>query len=77
MKKVIFGISFYASAILAMVMVINNNSMFLSFLGLMIAFMLMSFAKAVGKDFMMEIIGINWLQKSFSANSVIMDMTRE
>jgi len=77
MNKSIISIMFYFVAIMAIVFIFNNESVFLTFIGLMIIFSLMSFAKAFGKDVMYNILGINWLQKKFKNSELIMDMTNE
>lgn len=77
MNKSIISIMFYSAAIMAIVFIFNNESVFLTFVGLMIIFSLMSFAKAFGKDAMYNILGINWLQEKFKNSELIMDMTNE
>lgn len=77
MNKSMVSIAFYVAAFVAMVLVFNNESIFLTFVGLMIIFLMMSFAKALGIEEMYNILGINWLKNKFKNNCVIMDMTNE
>lgn len=77
MNKLMVSIAFYVAAFVAMVLVFNNESIFLTFVGLMTIFLMMSFAKAFGIEEMYNILGINWLKNKFKNNCVIMDMTNE
>ena len=77
MKKIICSIAFYFAATSAMFLILNTTSLYYKFVGLMIIFCLLNFMKVIGMKAMKEILGINWLQKKFKNNCVIMDMTKE
>lgn len=76
MKKIICSISFYLAATFNLMMICSNNLGYIC-LGLVWMVILLCICKMVGREAMYEIAGINWLQKTFKNNVVIMDMTNE
>lgn len=76
MKKIICSSVFYLFATIMVVLLCCNifTCVFISTIMFLIFYLV---GKTLGKEVMCEIMGINWLQKTFKNNPVIMDMTNE
>lgn len=75
--KILNSISFYILSVMSMVMVLNNTSNRYTLVGLVIMFILFGILRNSSKEDIYELLGINWLQKQFKNNPIIMDMTKE
>jgi len=75
--KLINSIAFYFFAVVSMIMVLNESSIIYNIIGFAFVIILFMSLKNSSKENIYELIGINWLQKKFNSNSVIMDMTNE
>ena len=76
MKKIICSSFFYLFATV-MVVLLCCNSFTCVFISTVMFLILYFIGKALGKEVMYEIMGINWLQKTFKNNPVIMDLKNE
>lgn len=76
MEKIICSISFYAAFTINFILIISN-SFWTNLIGVILMIIMYKICKHIGSEMMTEILGINWLQKKFKNNVVIMDMTNE
>lgn len=75
--KLLYSVSVYFSAILAMVFIFSDSPVWIMPIGFAILLGLHHWAKNTSNDVICEVLGITALQKKFKNNDVIMDMTNE
>ena len=75
--KLLYSVSVYFSAILAMMFIFSEHPVWIMPIGFAILLGLHHWAKNTSNDVICEVLGITVLQKKFKNNDVIMDMTNE
>lgn len=75
--KLLNSISFYILASLATVFILNDELNRFTFIGLFIAVVLYVALRHSTEEEIYELLGINWLQKKFKNNPIIMDLKNE
>lgn len=75
--KLLYSVSVYVSAILAMMFIFSERPVWIMPIGFAILLGLYHWAKNTSSEVLCEVLGITALQKKFNSNPVIMDMTNE